>query len=259
MSVIENVSARVGDNRRGCHMTSAAPRLIRGAAAQPVSTRSLIEWAFAREKAQLEFEDDVMRASGYGYVSSTAAIIQHEQLGCRIDGGGRSDPHPDADVVAAAVAALPEARGGHRMAVWVAELARAGRVPDCMVDARPVVRPVETHVNRWGEMAKTADAAALGSLGWPAQARRNRKGVVVQDAVLFCPVRITPTVDQIASARRAYLDWRGALMDLRDSFTAYGGLTAWRVTDELPPLRPWIRNTCITKLDIPLIESRNGG
>ena len=79
MSVIEDVWARAGD-RRACQMASAAPRLIRGAAAQPVSIRSLIEWAFAREKAQLEFEGDVMLASGYGYVSSTAAIIQQQGL-----------------------------------------------------------------------------------------------------------------------------------------------------------------------------------
>lgn len=209
------------------------------AAVQPISILGLLDWAFRAECAQLDFDNLGSRASGWGYVSSTAAILQHEQLGCRIDGGGRSDPHPDADVVAAAVAALPEARGGRGMAIRIAELARAGAVPDWMPGAMPRVVPVDTHTNRHGTHAVTLDAARLGSLGWQAQPRRNRKGVVVHDPVQYCPVVVRPSVSEIARARRAYLDWWGALRDLRETFRLYGGLCAFEVTEAMPRRVPW--------------------
>lgn len=210
-------------------------------ARRDIGIQALLEWAFRDECAQLDFDAMGVRASGYGYASSTAAILQHEQLGCRVDGGGRSDPHPDADVVAAAVAALPEGCGGRRMAIWVAELARAGMVPDWMPGAAPRVYPVDTHTNRHGVRAKTDDAARLGASGWPAQARRNRKGVVVQEAVPYCPVVVRPSARDIARSRRSYLDWWGALLDLRGTFAAYGGLSSFAVTDAMPDRCPWQR------------------
>lgn len=206
---------------------------------QDVAILDLLVWAFQRECAQLDFDRHGVSAAGWGYVSSTAAIIQHEQLGCRVDGGGRSDPHPDADVVASAVASLPEARGGRGMAIRVAELARAGAVPDWMPDAVPRVVPVETHTNRHGTRAKTVDASVFGWEGWAPQPRRNRKGVVVRDPVRVCPVMVRPSADQIARARRAYLDWWGALLELREGFRAYGGLSAFAVVEAMPVMAPW--------------------
>ncbi|MBU2360411.1 MAG: hypothetical protein KKB02_16030, partial [Alphaproteobacteria bacterium] len=92
-------------------------RASRGAA-KDIGIWPLLVWAFRTECAQLDLgggRDQL--GHGYGYASMTSIIAQHEQLGCRIDGGGRSDPHPDADLVAAAVAVLPEGCGGARMAV----------------------------------------------------------------------------------------------------------------------------------------------
>jgi hypothetical protein len=209
------------------------------ASLQAISILDLLEWAFRRECAQLDFDRHGASAVGWGYVSSTAAIIQHEQLGCRVDGGGRSDPHPDADVVASALSVLPEARGGRPMAIRIAELARAGAVPDWMPGAAPKVVPVAVNVNQFGVIAKTEDASGLGVHGWPAQPRRNRKGVVVHDAVKYCPVLVRPTAAQISRARRSYLDWWGALLELREGFRLYGGLSAFQVTDAMPPMTPW--------------------
>jgi hypothetical protein len=206
-----------------------------------VSIHALLEWAFRRECARLDFAEDGESILGYGYASMTAMILRHEQLGCRIDGGGRSEPHPDADAVAAAVSALPEARGGRRMAVWIAELARAGAVPDWMPDAAPRVYPEDMYVNQHGSVAKTKDAAHLGASGWPAQPRRNRKGVIVMDPVTYCPIVIRPTAAHIARRRRDYLDWWGALMEIKTTFQAYGGLSAYTVSNDMPPRAPWQR------------------
>lgn len=207
-------------------------------AKRAVSVRWLLEWAFRTEKAQLEFPGDGVNLGGYGYISSTAAIIQHEMLGCRVDGGGTSSCHPDADVVADAVAALAHGHG-RRTSIWIADLARSGQEPDWMRDVTPQVLPVETRTNRHGVRAKTENAAILGEQGWEPQPRRNRKGVTVHDAVDFCPVVCRPSPSEVARARRAYISWWSLLFDLRSSFEIYGGLTSFEVTDEMPSRAPW--------------------
>lgn len=211
-------------------------------AKRAVSVRWLLEWSFQREKAQLEFRADGLGACGYGYISSTAAIIQHEMLGCRVDGGGSSGCHPDADMVADALAVLPDRFGGRRTAAWIAELARSGREPDWMRDATPQVLPVDTRTNRHGVRAKTEDAATLGQEGWPAQPRRNRKGVLVHDVIAFCPVICRPSVSDIARARRAYLSWWSVLLELRSQLQIYGGLSSYEVTNEMPTRAPWSKS-----------------
>ncbi|MDO6592200.1 hypothetical protein DS901_10260, partial [Loktanella sp. D2R18] len=77
----------------------------------------LVVWAFQREAAQLDLQRTSLAEScitGFGYASMTAIIAEHEQLGCRVDGGGSSDPHPDADLVASALSVLSEGCGGQR-------------------------------------------------------------------------------------------------------------------------------------------------
>lgn len=209
----------------------------RGGLRRRIAILDLLHWAFARECARLELGDDDLDAMGYGYASSTAAIIRHEQLGCRIDGGGSSPCHPDADVVAAAVAALPEGCGGYRMAVWVADLARTGQVPDSMADARVRCEPIDWQCNRHGWRAKSELIGHVTVAG--------RGDRFYRSEVRVCPVTYSPTAQQIASARRAYLGWWGALLELRETFRLYGGLTAWEVTEAMPPRTPWKK--CLTK------------
>lgn len=213
------------------------------AAKRSVSVRWLLEWAFQREKAQLEFPGDGVNVGGFGYISSTAAIIQHEMLGCRVDGGGHSSSHPDADVVADALIAVSRGHEDRRKALWVAELARCGREPDWMRDATPKVEPLETRTTRHGVRSITRDSRELGSQGWPAQPRRNRKQVIVHDAVNYCPVVCRPSVADIAKARRSYLAWWSVLLDLRASLKLYSGLTCFEVTDEMPPRAPWAQRS----------------
>ena len=213
-------------------MTQQVRAAPRGAAAREISILGLIEWAFQRECAQLDFDEMASTAGERPSVSPLWMLMQRHNLGCKVDGGGRSDPHPDADMVASALAALPEARGGRRMGIWIAELARAGLRPDWMPTAQTKCEPVEIHKGRHGAYAKSEPCGQIELVS------RGRKRLV---ELRWCPIRFTCTPDKIAAARRDYLRWWDALYDLRISFQRYGGLTAWRVSDAMPPRTPWIK------------------
>ncbi|MCF7700540.1 hypothetical protein GLR48_14645 [Loktanella sp. M215] len=212
-------------------------RASRGAA-QDIGIWPLLVWAFRTECAQLDLGGGRDRLGhGYGYASMTSIIAQHEQLGCRIDGGGRSDPHPDADLVAAAVAVLPEGCGGARMAVTIAELARAGMMPEWHVPTW--IEPLKWGTSRYGRYAVTADAAELGAGGWPHQPYTTRKGGNRFEEVRYCPVNIRGGVAEVTAKRRAWLLWWSALLELRNTFQLGGDLSAWSVTATMPPREPW--------------------
>jgi len=100
-----------------------------------LGVQAALEWAFRVEKAQLELpvpKDVTEEGFGFGleYV-----LMQRAALGCKVDGGQHkmgSYTHADAEVIAATVAGMPNSLGGIRMAIRVAELARAGLTPDWM-------------------------------------------------------------------------------------------------------------------------------
>lgn len=213
---------------------SAAP------ATRTMSIRQALEWAFSTEHARVEF-NEMGETSGAARmrVDGIWLMMQRGQLGCKIDGGGTSDPAWDAEVIASAVTNLPEGWGGRAMATQIAALARAGMVPDWMQDVRPKFLPSEVDQNQHGWTAKTAEAQHLGSRGWPVQERRGRKGRVVKEPVLYCPVFLCPTQAEIARARRRYLDWYGALLWLHGDLKAMGILSTVVLTDEFPPMTPW--------------------
>lgn len=223
------MNARYGFQGKASQV-SATPR---GALARDISILGLIEWAFQRECATLDFDEMASTAGERPAVSPLWILAQQRHIGCKIDGGGKSDPHPDADMVASALAALPEARGGRRMGIWIAELARAGLRPDWMQGAVTRCVPVEMHKNNYGWHAKSETCGSV---------KVTSRGKVRDVELRWCPVTFTPTAQKIASARRAYLNWWDALHDLRFQFQTYGGLTAWRVTDEMPPRKPWVRS-----------------
>lgn len=203
----------------------------RGAVARDISILGLIEWAFQRECASLDFDEMASTAGERPSVSPLWMLMQRHNLGCKVDGGGKSDPHPDADIVASALAALPEGRGGRRMGLTIAELARAGLRPDWMEGAVMRCVPVDVHKGRHGAYAKSDPCGQVEVIS------RGRKRTV---EVRWCPVRFTHSPDRIAAARRDYLRWWDALWDLRLTFQhRNGGLTAWRITDEMPPRTPW--------------------
>ncbi|TDX19701.1 hypothetical protein [Rhodovulum visakhapatnamense] len=202
--------------------------------AMPV--RAALEWAFGTECARLD-HDEIEAVGGTGWRSygMEYVALERAQLGTRVDTSrGRSRPHDDAELIATVVRnTLP-----WYAATMVADLARAGRTPDWMPDARPRLKPDDWTVNRWGRHAKTADAAMLGVEGWQPIPRRNRKGVIVHDAVRFTPCHWDPTPAQIAAARRAYLDWWGYLLAVQAALTG-ADLTRIEVTRDMPPMRPW--------------------
>jgi hypothetical protein len=208
----------------------AAPFVVTGRIQQPISIMRLLEWAFADECASVDFEDAGTLARGYPSIGTEWLMMETARLGCRVDGGGRSDPDPDADMVASAVSVLPEGCGGRAMAVEIAELARGRRAPDCMIDVRTKCVPVEWRGSKHGPRAK------IEVIG-----HRASRGASVPIEV--CPVTYHPSASVIARARRCYLDWYGAMLELRSTFQIRPDLSRWRVTDEMPVMLPW-QNKC---------------
>ena len=198
-----------------------------------LGVQAILEWAFRVEQAQLELPvrrgiDEEGLGFGMEYV-----LIQRARLGCKVDGGQHkmgSYTHADAEVVAATVAGMPDSLGGIRMAISVAELARAGMTPDWMPGVVPRCVPVETKINQHGEQSTTIIVGIE-------RVRTRGKWRTVE--VLACPVTWRPYPEQIASARRGYEDWWQALDWVRDELLAGGMLREVEVTATTPKVRPW--------------------
>jgi hypothetical protein len=213
------------------HVAQIAGRQV-GTGKREIGIRELLEWAFQREFASLDFDEVARETGARPGVGMEWIMMERGRLGCRVDGGGRSEPHHDADMVAGALAVLPEVYGGRRMAVQIAELARSGMCPDWMAGARPRCEPVGWKRSKYGDYAKTEPCRAFGML-WPA----DELGVKANGA--WCPVMYLDTARDVAAARRRYLGWYGALMALRSTFQAGGHLTSFVVTDSMPVQQPW--------------------
>jgi hypothetical protein len=196
-----------------------------------VSILQLLEWAFRVEYARLDL-DDVASMAGFTRpnVGMEYIMIERARLGCQIDGGGQSVPHSDADVVASALAVLPEAHGGRTMAIAIAEMSRAGLMPDWMDGAVTKCVPLAWRQHKYGRFAKTE---VCGVIEYTSRKGKRRREIT------WCPVTYTPTASQIGAAHRFYLKWWGALLDLQATFRLYGGLSGHEVTDAMPPMAPW--------------------
>lgn len=200
-----------------------------------LGVQQVLEWAFRIEKAQLELPPpkDVSQES-YGF-GLEYVLMQRAALGCRIDGGRHkmgSYTHPDAEVVAATVAGMPDSLGGKRMAIRVAELASAGLTPDWMPGAVPRCVPTEVRRNQHGERAT---AIVVGT------ERVLARGKWRTVELLACPVTWRPHPEQIASARRAYHDWWKALVWVREELIAGRMLREMEMMETMPKGRPWKR------------------
>lgn len=203
-----------------------------------LGVQQALEWAFRTEKARLELPEppDPERGDGPGF-GLEYVLIQRAALGCRIDGGRYkpdSSTHEDAEVVAACVAGLPTSLGGLRMAIRIAELARAGMTPDWMPGAVPRCVPVEMKRNQHGERSITI---AVGT------ARVLSRGKWRAVELRACPVTFSPHPDQIAAAHRHYTQWWQALGWVRDGLRQGGMLRSIEVTDTVPKREPWRANT----------------
>ncbi len=217
-------------------MTLQRPIINRnGRTKRALGVQAALEWAFRIEKAQLELSPlkDVPE-EGFGF-GLEYVLLQRAALGCKVDGGQYkmgSYTHPDAEVIAATVAGMPDSLGGIRMAIRVAELARAGLTPDWMPGVVPRCVPVETKRNQHGERAVTKIVGTERIL-----LRRRWRTV----DVLACPVTWRPHPEQMASARSGYEDWWQALDWVRGGLLVGGMLRDIAVTAVMPKVRPWSR------------------
>ena len=121
-----------------------------------LGVQAALEWAFRIEQAQLELPlaPDITE-EGFGF-GLEYVLLQRAALGCKIDGGQHKIggyTHEDAEVIAATVAGIPDSLGGKRMAIRVAELARAGLTPDWMPGAVPRCVPTIVKQNQHGTHA----------------------------------------------------------------------------------------------------------
>ncbi|WP_326845248.1 hypothetical protein [Thalassobacter stenotrophicus] len=201
-----------------------------------MSVQQALEWAFRTECAQLELPEppDPERGQGFGF-GLEYVLMQRAALGCKIDGGQYkmgTYTHEDAEVIAATVSGMPDDLGGKRMAIRVAELARAGLTPDWMPGAVPRCVPVEMKRNRYGDHATTVVVGTERVLS---------RGKWRTVEVRACPVTYHPYPEQIEAARRDYEAWRRALGSLRDGLQVGGMLREIEILGGLPKTRPWDR------------------
>lgn len=200
-----------------------------------VSIQQLLEWAFRVEKVSLDLPqaEEALIGRGYG-TGSALRLIQRAELGCRIDGGGNSPCHEDAEAVAAVLSNLPIALGGRGMAVRMAEWARAGTTPDWMPGAAPKVVPALWHNNRHGRRAGSVKVGQIDV--------KVAETIVAYD-LRACPITWSPSAHQIGVARREYLAWGLALLEVRSNLRACRMLRGHELTDAMPPRAPWEKSS----------------
>lgn len=212
---------------RAGHVGSGRPK-------RSMPVQQALEWAFRVEHAQLELPEppNPEREHGFGF-GLEYVLLQRAVLGCKVDGGQYKIggyTHEDAEVIAATVAGMPDSFGGKRMAIRVAELARAGLTPDWMPGAVPRCVPLEVKRNQHGERATTIVVGTERVLS---------RGKWRTVEVLACPVTFSPHPQQIEAARRAYSEWWRALDWLRDGLLAGAMLRDLEVMSTMPKAQPW--------------------
>ena len=204
-----------------------------GRVKRALGVQAALEWTFRIEKAQLELPPPSdIEEEGFGF-GLEYVLLQRAALGCKVDGGQHKIGgyvHEDAEVIAATVAGMPDSLGGKRMAIRLAELARAGLTPDWMPGAVPRCVPVEIKRNRHGDRATSEVVGTERVL---------IKGKWRSVEVRACPVRFSPDQRQIDGARQAYEDWWQALGWVRDGLMAGGMLREVVVSEVMPRAEPW--------------------
>jgi len=217
------------DARQQSHAKQGRPKRM-------MTAQQALEWAFGKEQAQLELpkRPDPHNGRGQGF-GLEYVLMQRAALGCKVDGGQHkigSYTHEDAEVIAATVAGMPDSLGGIRMAIRVAELARAGLTPDWMPGAVPRCVPVDIKRNRHGDRAVSVVVGTERIL-----VRGKWRTIDVR----ACPVTWRPHPEQIASARRGYKDWWAAVDWVRDGLISGQMLSEIAVTNAMPKVNPWVQ------------------
>lgn len=220
------------------NLHARSPSADHGRPKRVMSVQQALEWAFRVEHAQLELPEppDPERGQGFGF-GLEYVLMQRAALGCKIDGGQYkmgTYTHEDAEVIAATVVGMPDNLGGKRMAIRVAELARAGLTPDWMPGAVPRCVPVEMKRNRHGDHATTVVVGTERVLS---------RGKWRTVEVRACPVMFRPDARQIVSARRDYQAWRRALGWIQEGLISGEMLREVEITSAMPADKPWSTKT----------------
>lgn len=198
------------------------------AATRTMSVQQALEWAFATEKAQIDFDQYGAHQFDRVGIDPLWRAMRLAEVGCVVDGGGSSDPHPDATIIAGAVeAVLPR-----KMALTVVELARARRPHAWEADATPRIVPHAWHMTDDGNW--TAETRKLEEVTFI-----DRKSRVKRYRPEVCPIRYAGGARVIGEARRVYLDWYGALLEVATHLRRPNALLTIEITDDMPPLSPW--------------------
>lgn len=210
-----------------------AGRTSARSARRRMSIVDALTWAFCTERAQLDFDQYGAHEFAREGIDPIWRGMQMATLGCAVDGGGSSDPHHDATIIVGAVEALSVGSGGRRMALQIAEFARARSGPNWRGQGRLACVPAESLDICERGMFLTGNVRSDGSLWvwrdkW--RKRQERRGQ-------YCAVTYTGTAASIAAARRNYLAWIGALYELQANLRQ--ALHSIELTDEFPPLSPW--------------------
>ena len=198
------------------------------AAKRVMSVQQALEWAFAAEKAQIDFDQDGAKEFERVGIDPLWRGMRLAELGCAVDGGGASDPHHDAAIIAATFeAVLPR-----KMALTVVELARARRPHSWEADATPRIVPQDWHMlddGRWtGETRKLTEVVFT-----------DRKSRVKRYRPEVCPIRYTGGAKVIGEARRAYLEWIGALIEVATALRRPNTLLGIKISADMPATSPW--------------------
>jgi hypothetical protein len=200
-----------------------------------ISIEALLIWTFRAQRAELAPPRD--RDRDRPAVGTEWIIFQRGAvLGCTIDCSRRVLPdrtHEDAETVAAVVTGALD----WHMATRVAELARSGRRPPCIVG--PVrCTAAEWHENqhaRWPAVTPALPARFPGGVWRPAM--KDRKGRERYEG--YCtPVTYDPTPQQVAASRRDYLAWWAAINEVRERLLASPVLRDHELTTSMPPASP---------------------
>ena len=198
------------------------------AATRTMGVQQALEWAFATEKAQVDFDQYGAHQFDRVGIDPLWRAMRLAEIGCAVDGGGSSDPHADATIIAGAVeTCLPRP-----MALTVVELARARRPHPWEADATRRIVPHGWHMQDDGTW--TAETRRLDEVTFT-----DRKSRVKRYRPELCPIRYAGGAEAIGRARRAYLDWYGALLELATHLRRPGALLTIEISGEMPPLSPW--------------------
>ena len=103
-------------------------------------------------------------------------------------------------------------------------------MPDAFVGVEPRCEPKGWHINQFGRKAET------DSIGFEIDSSGLRPR---RHDVRICPVVYRPDGQQVAAARRNYLQWWSALSELRITFEIHENLSRWVVSDRMPAQQPW--------------------